>query len=50
MLWHFINKVGDEQIVQISRRPLKIPDGRRVMFSKFCTENPQILDTTIKNL
>ena len=43
-------KIRDEQIVQISRRPLKNPDVRRVTLKKLCTENPQILGTTLKNL
>lgn len=48
MLRHFV-KIRDEQIDQISRRPLKVPNVRRVTLSKLCTENPQILVTTLKN-
>ena len=39
MLRHFV-KIREEQIVQISRRPLKVPDVRWVTLSKLCTENP----------
>jgi hypothetical protein len=45
----FIAISRDAQIFQKSRRCLKIQGGRRVILSKFHTEDPQILGITTQN-
>jgi len=47
---NLISSVREAQVFQKSRSYFRILGTRRVIFSKFLSEDPQVLGTTIQNL